>query len=202
MERKPKLYVIRDSAVVLDRRAVTCHFIHSTRRGEEQVVKKRLKELGIKIAGHIFAPGFLQGSDLFFTDKTHAFAVVGERTNVEGIKHLMEILKIDITPIKMEGLANTQFNILNDIAVMSEEVVYQPVYKILKDNGFDILLADKEQTKEMGVNFLQIDDNKIVNARSSINKKLRMIGFDVIEVEIRELAKGNCGVRNMCLPFY
>jgi N-dimethylarginine dimethylaminohydrolase len=202
MERKPKLYVIRDSAIVLDRKAVTCHFIHSVRRGEEQIVKKRLKELGIKIAGHIFVPGFLQGSDLFFTDKNHAFAIVGKRTNVEGVKHLMEILKIDITPIKMEGLASTQFNILNDVAVMSEEVVYQPVYKILKDNGFDIVLASREQTEGMGVNFLQIDDNKIVNTRSDINKKLRMIGFDIIEVEIRELAKGNCGIRNMCLPFY
>ena len=34
---KPKLYLTRDSAIVLDKKAVTSHYIHSIRRGEEQV---------------------------------------------------------------------------------------------------------------------------------------------------------------------
>jgi len=202
MTSKPKLYLMRDNAVVVDKKAITCHFITSIRRGEEQIVKKKLKELGVKITGHTFPPGFLHGSDLFFIDKKHAFAIVGERTNAEGVKHLMDLMQIEITPIIMDKLSSLQFNVIGDIVVMSEEVVHQPVYKVFKENEFDIILASKKDVDEMGLNFLQIDDNKIVNVRSDINRKLKMIGFDVIEVEIRELMKGNTGIRNMFLPFY
>jgi len=202
MTSKPKLYLMRDNAVVVDRKAITCHFITSIRRGEEQIVKKKLKELGVKIIGHTFPPGFLHCSDLFFTDKNHAFAIIGERTNAEGVKHLMDLTKIDVTPIRMDNLSSLQFNIVNDIVVMSEEVVHEPVYKVMKENELDLVLASKKDADEMGLNFLQIDDNKIVNVRANINKKLKMIGFDVIEVEIRELMKGKTGIRNMFLPFY
>ena len=200
--KKPKLYLTRDSAVVVDKKAVTCHFIHSVRRGEEQLVKKRLKELGVKIVGHIFVPGFLHGSDLFFTDKDHAFACVGDRTNEEGIEHLEKIMNLNITQIPTGNLSNTQFNLINDIAIISEEITQEPVCNILKENGFDIIIATREQREQMGLNFIQIDDYKIVNAKSDINKKLKMLGFDVIEADIRELIKGKCGVRSMCLPFY
>ena len=202
MTSKPKLYLMRDNAVVIDKKAITCHFITSIRRGEEQIVKKRLKELGISIIGHTFPPGFMHGSDLFFTDKKHAFAIIGQRTNAEGVKHLMDLMKIDVTPIRMDNLTSLQFNIINDIVVMSEEVVHEPVYKVMKEKELDIILASKKDADNAGINFLQIDDNKIVNVRSDINKKLKMIGFDVIEVGIRELMKGNTGIRNMFLPFY
>lgn len=202
MTTKPKLYIMRDNAVVIDKKAITGHFITGIRRGEEQIVKKVLKELGIGILGHIFPPGFLHGSDLFFTDKKHAFAIVGPRTNEDGIKHLVDLMKIDVTPIRMDNLSSLQFNIINDIAVISEEVIHEPVYKVLKESELDIILASKKDTDEMGLNFLQIDDNKIVNVKSDINRKLKMIGFDVIEVEIKELMKGYTGIRNMFLPFY
>ena len=202
MNTKPKLYILKDNAIVLNRRAVTCHFYRSMRRGEEQLVKIRLKELGIKIAGHIYAPGFMKASDLFFTDNKHAFANVGIETNVSGIEHLKDIMKIDVTPIQMENVSNMQFNFVNDIAVVSEDIPYHPIFPILKEKELDIVIASKEQAEEMAVNFLQIDDYKIVNVNSSFNKKLKMMGFDVIEVDIKELKKGNCGIRNMVLPFY
>jgi N-dimethylarginine dimethylaminohydrolase len=193
---------MRDNAVVIDKKAVTGHFITSLRRGEEQIVKKVLKELGIGIIGHTYPPGFLHGSDLFFTDKKHAFTIIGDRTNEQGIKHLTDLMKINVIPIKMNNLSSLQFNIINDIAVISEDVIHEQVYKVLKEKEFDIILASKKDRDEMGLNFLQIDDNKIVNVKSDINRKLKMIGFDVIEVEARELLKGNTGIRNMFLPFY
>jgi N-dimethylarginine dimethylaminohydrolase len=201
-ENKPKLYMVRDSAVVLDGKAVTCHFIHSVRRGEEQLVKQRLKELGIKITGHIYVPGFLQGSDVFLTDKNHAFAIAGYESNMEGIEHLRDLLKIKITPIKMENISSTQLNFIDKTVVISEELTHQPVYHILKEQDFDLVIASKEQTETMGVNFIQIDDYKLVNVKSNLNGKLRMIGYDVIELEMKELVKGNCGIRGLVLPFY
>jgi len=35
MNNKPKLYLVRDTAIVLDKRAVTCHFYRSIRRVED-----------------------------------------------------------------------------------------------------------------------------------------------------------------------
>lgn len=198
---KPKLFVIRDTAVVLDKRAVTCHLSQSVRRGEEQMVKMELKELGIKIAGHIFIPGVLEGSDLFFTDKNNTLCIIGSRSNEKGIEHLKEIFKINVTSIDMD-ISSTQFNILNDIAIIDEELAYGPLFDVLKRKEFDLMIATKKQVNDMALNFLQIDDNKIVNVPSDLNKKFKMIGFDVIEVEMRDLKKGNTGIRNICLPFY
>lgn len=201
-KNKPKAYITMDDAVIVNRKAVACHLAYSVRRGEEQLVKIRLKELRVKIMGHIFVPGFLHGSDLFFTDKDHAFACVGNTTNIEGIEHLMKILKIRITPLKMENVSSSKLNIIDDIAIMSEELTYEPAYNLLKDSNYDIIIVPKIVTESMGLNFLQVDDRKIINIKSGINKKLKMYGYDVIELDIRELLKGNCGIRNMCLPFY
>ncbi len=106
------------------------------------------------------------------------------------------------TQLATDDIPSTSFNILNDIVVMADELTDKPIYNTLKEREYDIVLASKEHAERMGINFLQIDDYKIVNVSSGINKKLKMIGFDIIEVDIRELMKGYCGVRNLCLPFY
>jgi len=127
---------------------------------------------------------------------------LGNGTNKNGIKHLTEIFNIDVTLLETNDIPNTSFNIINDVVIMNEELTEKPIYDTLKEKEYDIILASKEDAERMGINFLQIDDYKIVNRPSGINKKLNMIGFDVIEVDVRELTKGMCGVRNMCLPLY
>ena len=202
MNTKPKLYMVRDSAVISSRKAVTSHSIYSLRRGEEQLVKQRLKELGIKIVGHIYVPGFLQGSDIFFTDKNNAFAIIGRETNMQGIEHLIDMLKINVVPIEMEDLTNTQFNFINDTVVISEDLTYGSLYDMLKEKEFDIVIARRYDVKNMAVNFIQIDNYKVVNVKCDLNEKLKKLGYDVIELELRELLKGNCGIRGIVLPFY
>jgi N-dimethylarginine dimethylaminohydrolase len=199
---KPKLYLTRDSAVVIKRKAVTGHFVHSIRRGEEQLVKQRLRELNVKIAGHIFVPGFLHASDIFFLDKDRVFARIGEETNEEGIEHLSNIMNLDITPIHLLKFSNTQLNFINNSVVMGEDLFDTEIYNLMKELKLDMITAKRQHVEEMAVNFLQIDDNKIVNVRSDFNNKLRMIGYDVIEVNVEQLTKGRCGIRNMCLPFH
>ena len=127
--------------------------------------------------------------------------MIGNETNEEGIEHLSNIMKLDITPIPMSQFSNTQLNFLNDSVVMGEDLFDTDTYNLMKELKLDIVTATKRQVEQMAVNFLQIDDNKIVNVRSDLNTKLRMIGYDVIEVDLKELVKGRAGIRNMCLPF-
>lgn len=202
VEKRPKSYLIMDDAIVLDRKAITCHLASFIRRGEEQLVKLRLKELGIKIAGHIFVPGVLQGSDIFFIDKSNAVVCVENTSNDVGAEHFTKIMNIKTTSLNLEGQSSTQLNIINDIAIISEDLAYGDAYNFFKENGFDIVLVQKGIAQGMGLGFLQVDDQKIINIKSEINKKLKMLGYDVIELEIKELLKGNCGIRNICLPFY
>jgi len=72
----------------------------------------------------------------------------------------------------------------------------------ISEKEFDIVIANKEQVRNMAVNFIQIGDYKIVNIKSDLNEKLKKIGYDVIELELKELLKGNCGIRGIVLPFY
>lgn len=199
---KPKLYVIRDNAVILNKKAVTTHSIHSIRRGEEQIVKQRLRELGIKITGHIFVPGFLKGSDIFIIDKDKAYARMGQETNEKAVEYLSDLLKVEVIPIDIGGLPNTHVNFIDNIVVISEQVLDYPIYELIKEKELDMVTANKKQTQEMAINFIKIGDNKIINVKSDLNRKLRMIGYDVIEVDLKELTKGHCGIRNMVLPLH
>jgi len=198
----PNLYLMRDHAVVINKKALICNFANYARVGEENLVKRRLPELGVKITGQVFMPGVLEGGNVFIVDRKHAVVGLGNQANDFGVTHLRKTMGLEVDCLRVKNPLRNNFNFLNEMIVMSETLAYTPIYYQLKEKGYDFIVVSKKETQQAGIDFLPLSGSKIVNAKSTLNKKFKMYGFDVIEVDISELAKGGGGVRSVCMPFY
>ncbi|MEM5791018.1 MAG: arginine deiminase-related protein [Candidatus Aenigmatarchaeota archaeon] len=198
LESKPNLVFIRDPAFILDGKALILR-LTSIRQGEELLVKERIFQLGIKIFGQLIYPSILEGSNIFLIDEKIALIGLDERGNLYGVSKFKEIFKIETHPITQEKIREN-FNIINKTAVISEDVIDSQLYYFLKENEFDIILASKKESEEGAVEFLQVSENKLINFKSSLNKKLEKNGFDVIELDLKEFMKSLRGIKSLVLP--
>ncbi len=196
IQSKPNLVFIRDSAFILGGKALILR-LTSVRQGEELLVKERIFQLGIKIVGQLIYPCILEGSNIFLIDKKTALIGINERGNLEGANKFKEIFKLQTYAIKQEKISEN-FNLMNKTGVISEEVVDSQLYSFLKENEFDIIIASKKESE--GIGFLQVDSNKLINFKCSLNKKLEKNGFDVVELDLKEFLKSSRGIKSLVLP--
>lgn len=201
LKTKPLLFQTRDLAFVYERNALICNMSSSLRKGEEILIKEGLKQVGIRLKGHVFLPGSLEGSNIILLDKKTALIGYGTRANDEGVKKLKETFpELDIITANTDLHLDHYLNVVDKTVVMSESLVYTEIYKKLKELEYDFIIATKEETDEKAISFIQIGNGKIVNIRSSLNRKLKMRGYDVIQLDLPELVNANAGCRCLCLP--
>ncbi len=198
IQSKPNLVFIRDSAFILDGKALILR-LTSIRQGEELLVKERIFQLGIKIVGQLIYPCILEGSNIFLIDKKTALIGIDERGNLDGANKFKEIFKLEVYPIRQEKISEN-FNLIDKTAVISEEIVDSQLYNFLKENEFDIIIANRKESESGAIEFLQIDSNKLINFKCSLNKKLEKNGFDVVELEFKEFLKSSRGIKSLVLP--
>lgn len=197
-ESKPNLVFIRDPAFILDGKALILR-LTSIRQGEELLVKERIFQLGIKIVGQLIYPCILEGSNIFLIDEKNILIGLDERGNLDGASKFKEIFKIETYPISQERIRE-DFNLIDKTAVISENVIDSQLYHFLKENEFDIILASKKESEEGAIEFLQVSENKLINFKSNLNKKLEKNGFDVVELDFKEFLKSSRGVKSLVLP--
>jgi len=198
---KPSLYKIRDLAFVHDNNALICNLSMSYRKGEERLVKETLKQINIKIKSQVYLPGILDGGNILFLNEKTVMIGIGNKANEHGIKQFKETFpELQVIKLPFNENLDLYMNMIDNTIVMSEELTYTEIYTKLKEMEYDFIIATSEDTKNKAIDFIQLKNNKIVNVPSSLNKKLKMMGFDVIEVDISELTKGNTGCGRMCLP--
>jgi len=192
LERKPNLIFVRDSAFVIDGKALILR-LTSERQGEELLIKERIFQLGFKIVGQLIYPCILEGSNIFLIDEKNALIGINKRANLDGARKFEEITGIKVFPIPQEDISKN-FNLIDKTAVISEAILDSQLYEFLKENEFEIIIGNE------GMEFLQIDSNKIINFKASLNKKLEKNGFDVIELDLKEFLKCSRGIRSLILP--
>ena len=195
---KPNLMFIRDCAFVLNKKALILRLASKHRQGEEILVKEKLFRLGFRIAGQLIYPAILEGSSIFLLDEKSALIGIDGRANLDGVEKFKKTFEMDVFYLK--GDLSKVLNFAENLAILSERMVDSRVYEFLKEKEYEIILASKEDEEVHGIEFLQIDSSKIVNVKCELNRKLRMNGFDVIELEVEELLKGFAGVKGLVLP--
>jgi N-dimethylarginine dimethylaminohydrolase len=201
LKTKPLLFQTRDLAFVYEKNALICNMSSSLRKGEELLIKEGLKQVGIKLKGHVFLPGSLEGSNIILLDKKTALVGYGIRANEMGVKKLKETFpELNIITVNTDLHLDHYLNIVDKTAVISESLAYTEIYEKLKELEYDFIIATKEETNEKAIGFIQIDNGKIINIRSSLNKKLKMRGYDIIQLDLPEFVNANAGCKCLCLP--
>lgn len=198
---KPHLYKIRDSAFIYKREALISNFSESFRKGEEVLVKGALKSVGIKLKAQVFTPGTFEACNVIFLDKKRVLVGIGKRLNNSGLKKFLETFpQLEMIKVQSDARLIHHINVVDGTVVIDEQLCYTDVYQTLKEMEFDFLIVTSEEVKSGAVEFVQLGKNKVLNVVSTLNKRLKMRGYDVITLDMSELVKGNAGCASMLLP--
>ncbi len=194
LEKRPLFFKIRTHAFVDGKKGIITNTPLPYRKGEEVLVKDALKTMGVKIAYQLFYPAVLDGNAIVKLNEETLVVGYGRFANEEGIKRLKEAFEdYNVVAFKTDEQLNKILNIVDNLAVISEELAYTSLYKKLKQMEMDIVVATREQVEAMAVNFLPLPNNKVIMVRSTLARTIERHGFDVIQLEFSEMVKADAG---------
>ena len=84
---------VHDPALVTDRGAVVLKMGKELRRGEEGAIETSLKGHGVPTLGRLSGSARAEGGDLLWLDESTLAVGLGFRTNVEGLRNVLELCR-------------------------------------------------------------------------------------------------------------
>lgn len=206
----PNGYFVHDQFAMTPEGAILARPALRIRRGEIIYTAKTLVELNIPIIRTVHGYGLFEGADLKWINEEAVVIGIGERTNIEGARQVMETLQtlgvkefiklpVPYSQIHVDGL----FNIIShDLAIVSPWHVPYDFPGKIREYGFDIaeVKSPREAIVDLAANIVTLEPNKIVMAlhgAEETKKHLLEIGVKIIEVDISELVKGGGAVSCM-----
>jgi len=170
---------VYDPAIITDRGAVILSMGKDLRRGEEAVLGARLKELGVPILASLRGSARAEGGDLLWVDHDTLAVGQGFRTNADGYRQLRRILRplgVDAIPVDLPYFHGPQacLHLMSLISVVDDDlaVIYPPMFPVplwkeLKERGFDLLEASDEEFRTMAPNILALAPRHVVLLRGN-----------------------------------
>ena len=206
----PNGYFVHDQFAMTPEGAILARPALRIRRGEIKYTAKSLIELNIPIIKTVHGYGLFEGADLIWINEETVIIGIGERTNIEGARQVMdtlqtigvkEFIKIPVpeSQVHVDGL----FNIISyDLAILSPWHVPYEFIKKIREYGFEIVEVKsiKEATVDLAANVIALEPNRIImalNGAVETKKHLREIGVKIVEVDVSELMKGGGSVSCM-----
>lgn len=204
----------RDASIVSPRGVVLCTMGKPARRGEPAAQEAAFRRMGVPIAGHITAPGSLEGGDLIWLDATTLAVGRGYRTNADGIRQLQVILGdgIDVVEVPLPHwrgesdvmhLMSLISPVRPDLAVVYSPLLPVPFREWLIDRGIGFVEVPDAEFETMGTNVLSLGDSRCVMLRGNplTRRRLEAAGIDAIEYDGAEIsAKGAGGPTCLTRP--
>jgi len=198
-ERFPDSCFVEDVAVCTKKFAMIAKPGASSRRGEEKEIIEVIKKYYNNLE-YIKEPGTLEGGDVMMVGD-HFYIGLSKRTNREGAKQLIEVLKkygmsdsiVEISEMLhlKSGLAYLEDNIL----LVTGEFINNLEFKKFKK-----IMIEEEEI--YSANCIRVNDYVLVPAGSPETKeKIKAAGFKVIVVDTSEYRKVNGGLSCLSLRF-
>lgn len=183
-------------------------FREPVRAGESAVYEAKLKEIGVPVVARTTAGAF-EGGDFWFLDEyTIAHGVIA-RTDWDGytsVARQMQELGYTMVGVECEREnlhLDMCFNIVGEkIAVVSTEALPKWFVRMLKKRGFTLIDVPQEGVFRHHCNLQNIGNNKVISFKNNnfVNKEMRKLGLEVIEINLEEILKGGGGPHCMTFP--
>jgi dimethylargininase len=194
----PDAYFVEDTAVVTPDVAVITNPGAKARNGEEDFMAPVLA--GFRKTEHILAPGTVDGGDVLQVGN-HFFIGLSERTNKEGAAQLGRILEsYGNTWAAVEVGAGLHFKSSvnyvgkNTLLVTADFAEHAALSKYNK-----IVL---EKAEAYAANTLLVNEHLLMPVGyPDTRKQLKVLGFDIIELETSEVRKMDGGLTCMSIRF-
>lgn len=201
-EDRPNAIYSRDLMAMTPEGAIIARPAMAVRRGEERYVAATLAPMGVPIVKTINGAGTFEGADLLMIDRHSAFLGLGNRTNSEGARQVIEELACqgvhDVTLVQVPyGVAHLDcmFGLADrDVAAVFPWLTPFVVCEKLMEKGYRIVEIQNPSEGRLGysVNFVAIEPGLVVLPAGNPEtvEALDKAGVRVIEVEMSEIIKG------------
>ncbi|GGM30009.1 hypothetical protein GCM10011351_15170 [Paraliobacillus quinghaiensis] len=193
----------RDIGFCIGKTLFTAMMGDKIRLPEVGQLKEVLHEQGIEYKS--FAQDSIEGGDVI-VDGDKVWVGVSDRTTFEAIDALRALLpnyQVIELPIAERILhLDCAFNCISpELALVYPKAFTDLDLQKLKKH-YQLIEVNDEEQFTLGTNVLSIGDKKIISLpeNNEVNKQLRGLGFEVIEVEFNEIIKSGGSFRCCTLP--
>ena len=159
---------VYDPSMITDHGTIVLSMGKDLRRGEERALASRLEELGVPILYTLRGKARAEGGDLLWLDHDTLAVGQGFRTNPEGYRQLRRALKtvgVDTIPVDLPYFHGPQvcLHLMSLISLVDRDlaVIYPPLFPVplwkeLKERGFDFLEVPESEFDTMAPNVLAL----------------------------------------------
>ena len=200
-DRADAIFVF-DPALITDRGAVLLRMGKVLRRGEEDALGRRLREIGVPLLPALQGEATAEGGDLLWLDRRTLAAGHGFRTNAEGIRQLRAILApmgVEVVPVELPyfGGPDSCLHLLSLISLVDHDlaVIYPPLlsvlfWRLLRDRGMRLIEVPEEEFPSQGPNVLALAPRKVVMLEGNpvTRRRLEEAGCEVLTYRGREIS--------------
>jgi dimethylargininase len=194
----PDAHFVEDTAVVVPEIAIITRPGASGRRGEEVSIENELTKY--KKIEKIYAPGKVDGGDILIINK-EVFIGISERTNLDGVKQLSDILK-------KFGYKSKNIQVYKGLHLKSDVNYIGRNTLIVTENYFGNEAFKKYDKICVGANEAYAANSLLINNKLIIPKgfpetksNLNYAGFNIIELDMSESQKMDGGLTCLSLRF-
>ncbi len=202
----------RDIGVTTPEGVLLGSFRYPVRRGEERIALRALepnfklwKEIG-SLSGIYF-----EGGDFIYLNSRMAAVGTGARTNAEGARRISKLLReigLEVIPVSFEKRylhLDMVFNVVAEkVAVLCPEALPENFLKLIRKLNFELIEETPEGVFKLNCNLLALDSGLLLSPLNNkgVNRRLKTLGFRVIEVRLEHLLMGGGGPHCLSFPLY
>jgi dimethylargininase len=200
-DRADAIYVF-DPVLITDRGAVLLRMGKALRRGEEEALGRRLREVGVPTFAALDGEATAEGGDLLWLDRHTLAAGQGFRTNAEGLRQLREILApldVEIVPVELPYFGGPEacLHLLSlislvdhDLAVVYPSLLAVPFWRFLRDRGIRLIEVPDMEFPTQGPNVLALSPRKVLMLEGNpiTQGRLEEAGCEVLTYRGREIS--------------
>jgi len=197
----------RDFGVNTPEGVLVGRFRYQERKGEEEIAKESLEEKNERVLAQQITRGCIEGGDCFWLDEDTLIIGNGNRSTYSGYENAKEIMseygkRVFVVEFlsKWNHLDVIFSPVADKLAIVCEEAVPGYFIGVLDALGWELIKVPVKHAHENEINMLALGNEKVLSFKgNSLNSKLRSIGLEVFDPDIRTFAAAGEGPH--CLSF-
>jgi dimethylargininase len=200
-DRADAIYVF-DPVLITERGAILLRMGKTLRRGEEEALGQRLREIGVPTFAALQGEATAEGGDLLWLDRHTLAAGQGFRTNAEGLRQLRETLApldVEVIPVELPYFGGPEacLHLLSlislvdhDLAVVYPSLLAVPFWRFLHDRGIRLIEVPDLEFATQGPNVLALSPRKVLMLEGNpiTQRRLEEAGCEVLTYRGREIS--------------